>query len=80
MLMSLAAYHIEVKRFWKLAWAEKHPGAVCSLCRKDVESDWQEGLTPSQCALNWLAGRKVCGDLSVGKAAAALAGCRHQYV
>jgi hypothetical protein len=79
-MMTLAQYHREVKRLWEAAWASKFPDAKCWLKRSDCAADHAEGLTPEQCALNWLAGRKVCGDTSVGRAAAALAGCRHQYV
>ena len=77
--MGLAAYHREVKRLWLAAWLDKYPGAICALRRKEVEDDWREGLTPAECCLNWLAGRKVCGDTSVGDAAMMLSGSREMY-
>ena len=77
--MSLAAYHLECKRLWLAAWRDKYPGAVCTLTRKEVACDHAEGLSPAECVMNWLAGRKVCGDTSVGDAARGLAESREMY-
>ena len=68
--MSLHAYHREVCRLWCEAMkARVRPGkevGKCWLRRKDVDGDFREGLTPAQCCLNWIAGRKVCGDCGIG--------------
>ena len=66
--MTLASYHLEVKRLLTQALQVRaRPGCVANcawLRRKDVADDMKVGMTPAQSALNWLVGRGVCGPVN----------------
>ena len=66
--MTIRKYLLEVRRLMVEAKQPLvRPGMTYSaswMKERDVVDDFKEGLTPAQSCLNWVVGRKVCGDLS----------------